>query len=429
MRPGSITGRLLAWSAGLTLGALVFAWFALSVLLEDFVTRRLDGELEAAARAVMAASGWDETGAFSVVPPPADPRFERPMSGWYWQVTDENGVLARAASLLGGRVETRGATYLGPDGAELVVHSEDFTAPGDARRLTVTVTLPAAEAAAELSAVRSPLALSLAVLGVAVLLAQGLAVRAGLADLTRFARSVAAMRDGRAVVLPEVRSAELRPLAEELSRLVAAKTAQLERARAAAADLAHALKTPLAVLANRAGPEDAVLIARMNRMLDWHLRRARAAGAGLDPAARTDVSQVLKDLELVLGAEARRRGVTIETAATDAPAFRGDAEDLAEILSALAENAVKWAARRVRISARACREGLEIAIFDDGPGIPAPERDRLLARGVRLDRSTPGHGMGLAIAADRISAYGGRLVLDEAEEGGLCARVVLPAAH
>jgi signal transduction histidine kinase len=429
MRLGSIRARLLAWSAVLTFGALLFAWLALSGLLHDFVARRLEAELAATARGILAASTWDDTGTFTVSPAPADPRFERPVSGWYWQVTGADGVLARSESLLGGQVEASGGAHLGPDGAALIAWTEDYTAPGDAGRLTVTVTLPAAEAAAELAAVRRPLAVSLATLAVALLLAQGLAVSTGLSDLTRFARGVAALRDGRAETLPDARSAELQPLAEELARLVAAKTAQLDRARAAAADLAHALKTPLAVLANRAGPEDAELIARMNRILDWHLRRARAAGAGLNPAARTDVTAVLADLGLVLGPEARRRGVAIETAAEGAPHFRGDAEDLAEILSALAENAVKWARSRVRISARACPEGLEIAIADDGPGIPAPERDRLLARGARLDEGTPGHGLGLAIAADRIRAYRGRLVLDEAETGGLRVCVILPAAR
>jgi signal transduction histidine kinase len=222
--------------------------------------------------------------------------------------------------------------------------------------------------------------------------------------------------------------AELAPLSAELDRLVAARAAQIDRARAQAADLAHALKTPMAVLANRAGPEDAALIARMDAMIRWHLKRARAAGAGLDPAARADAAAVLADVALVLRAQAARRGVALHIDAPPAPAFRGDAEDLAEILGALAENAVQWAQGRVRIALGGQDRALVVEIADDGPGIPAEDRARLLARGARLDEAAPGHGLGLAIAADRIRAYGGTLTLDTAPEGGLLARITLPAA-
>jgi signal transduction histidine kinase len=427
MRVGSIRARMLAWSAGLTLGALVLAWFAVSAVLADFVNRRLDADLTAAARGVMAAAGWDAAGAFAVLPPPADARFDRPLSGWYWQVSDGAAVLARSPSLVTGNLGVDGAGRTGPNGAALVAQVTEFTAPGDGRRLVVTVTLPAAEAAAELAAIRRPLALALAVLGAALMAAQVLAVRAGLVDLTRFARAVALVRDGRAEALPPAQAAELRPLSDELSRLIAANAAQLTRARAHAGDLAHALKTPLAVLANRAAPEDAALIDRMDRIIRWHLKRARAASAGLDPTAQTAVAPVLQDVALVLGPEARRRGLSLQVKAAGAPDFRGDAEDLAEIVGALAENAVKWAQSLVQMAARPCSEGVEITIIDDGPGIPEPDRARLLTRGARLDEATPGHGLGLAIAADRVGAYAGTLSLAQAPGGGLMVTVVLPA--
>lgn len=124
---------------------------------------------------------------------------------------------------------------------------------------------------------------------------------------------------------------------------------------------------------------------------------------------------------------APRRGLTLEIGASHAPDFRGDPEDLAEIVFALAENAVKWASARVRVAGRRCPEGLMIEITDDGPGIPEGARARLLTRGARLDEAVPGHGLGLAIASDRIAAYGGRLELGEADGGGLAVVVILPA--
>jgi signal transduction histidine kinase len=429
MNRASIKARMLAWSAGLTLGALVVAWAALSAVLADFVNRRLDAELTAAARGVMAASGWDGAGAFAVIPSPSDARFERPLSGWYWQVGDGSAVLARSPSLVTGNLGLDGRGTTGPEGEALMTHVAGFTAPGDGRPLVVTVSLPAAEAAAELAVIRRPLALALAALGAALLAAQVLAVRVGLSDLTRFARAVASVRDGTATDLPSAQAAELRPLAQELNRLIAANAAQLERARAHAGDLAHALKTPLAVLGNRAGPEDAALVGRMDRIIRWHLKRARAAAAGLDPLAHAAVRPVLDDVALVLAPEALRRGVVLDVDVDPGavPDFRGDAEDLAEIVGSLAENAVKWARSKVRIAAGAAAGALTIRISDDGPGIPDADRARLLTRGARLDEAMPGHGLGLAIAADRVGAYGGTLDLGRADEGGLAVTVTLPA--
>jgi signal transduction histidine kinase len=119
--------------------------------------------------------------------------------------------------------------------------------------------------------------------------------------------------------------------------------------------------------------------------------------------------------------------VTLEVTARDAPDFRGDAEDLAEIADTLAENAVKWAHGRVRLAAEPCAEGLRLTVTDDGPGIPEADRARLLNRGARLDETAPGYGLGLAIATDRVAAYGGRLDLEQAKGGGLAVTVTLPA--
>ena len=422
----SIRGRLLLWAVALTAGALLVAWLVLSSLLSDFVERRLAAELGATARAVMAASDWNALGAFAVSPTPADPRFEQPLSGWYWQVADGAQVLARAPALVTGDLGLSGRGVTGPDGAPLTTHVKAFTAPGDGRALTVTVSLPAAEAAAELAAITQPLLLALAVLGASLLGAQIVAVRAGLADLDRFARSVASVRDGTARKVLHSDVAELRPLAQELDRLIAANAAQIARARAHAGDLAHALKTPLAVLGNRAGPADAALIDRMDRTIRWHLKRARAGAKGIDPIPACAVAPVLDDVVMVLTPEARRRGVALSVETDNLPDFRGDAEDLTEIVGTLAENAVQWATSKVSLSASVQDNALVIRIADDGPGIPPADRDRLLGRGVRLDETTHGYGLGLAIAADRAQACGGDIGLGSSETGGLLVEVTLP---
>ena len=426
MTPPSIRARLILWAGGLTLAALAVAWVGLSALLADFVDRRLNAELTAAARAVMAVAEWDDLGAFTVIPPPPDPRFETPLSGWYWQVSDGDAVLAGSPSLIGGTLTSTGLATIGPAGKPLVAFAENFTAPGDSRALNVTVTLPKAEAQAELAAIRAPLVLALALLGAALLLAQVLAVRAGLVDLTRFAAAVARVRGGQSGTVPPPGARELAPLAAELERLIAANRAQIDRARAHAGDLAHALKTPLAVLGNRAGAQDAPLIARMERLITWHLKRAQAAAAEADPTARTPVAEVLEDVALVLRAAARPRDVMLDIDVQGAPIFRGDAEDLAEMAGNLVENAVKWAKTRVQVSARPVADQVVITVADDGPGIAPDARAALLRRGARLDENSPGAGLGLAIVTDRAALYGGALALETAAGGGLLARLSLP---
>lgn len=422
----SIRGRLLLFSAGLTAAALLAAWAGVSLLLEGFVERRMEAELQAAARGVMAASDWRADGGFDVTPPPADPRFERPLSGWYWQVSDGTRVLARSASLVTGDLGPGGVGPFAPDGSALIRFGEGFTAPGDGRGLIVTAALPQAELDRELAAIRRPLAAALLILGAALIAAQMLAVRLGLVGLGRFAADVAKLREGKLKTLPPPAAAELRPLAEELDRLTAASAETVARARAHAGNLAHALKTPLAALMDQVGPEGETLIRRMDGAIRWHMKRARAAGGSLRAVAST--SAVLEDLALVLGAEARRRGVALKIEAEGAPDFRGDAEDLTEMVGNLAENAVKWARSAAEIRAFAAPEGLRIVIRDDGPGIPEAERGRLTARGARLDESVPGYGLGLAIVSDLCALYGARLTLEAAPGGGLEASLILPAA-
>lgn len=428
MKPMSLQSRLLLWAGSLTVLALVAAWLALSAVLEDFVGRRLAAEQIAVGRGIMAGAEWQANGILRLTSAPADPRFDVPLSGWYWQVADGTRVLLRSASLVTGDLGAEGQVTIGPDGAGLRLHHARFTAPGDGQELIVTVSLPQAELHRELGSVRQPLVLALLILGGALLAAQGIAVRAGLMDLTRFTQAVAQLRDGKRIQFEPPRAAELQPLAKELDRLVATNRAQVERARAHAGDLAHALKTPLSVLANRADPEDAALFARMDQLVSWHLKRARAAGAGFDPAARTAVGPVLEDIALVSGSEAQRRGITLKIAPVTVPDFRGDAEDLIEMIGNLVENAVKWAASQVTVAAQAGQGRLMITVEDDGPGIADAQRATLLKRGARLDEGVPGHGLGLAIVHDRAVLYDGTLDLETSEQGGLLARLDLPAA-
>lgn len=414
--PPSIRARLVLAAAGLTAAALAAAWLGVSALLADFVDRRIEAELDGALLGLMAAAAWDEDGVLRVDPPPPDPRYDQPGSGWAWVLADETGALAAAPALLGGPL----------DPAAQIVRERRFTAPGDARLLTAAAALPRAERAAALARIRAPLAAALAVLGVLLVGAQLLAIRLGLAALTRFAADLDRLRLGVIDRLPEPRARELVPLAQALNALLAANAQTLARARTHVGNLAHALKGPLATLMLRARGQQAALLAQMDRMIRWHLRRAAAAGPGAGLARAAPVGPVLADLTLVFGPQAARRGVELALDPGPLPAFAGEAQDLAEMLGNLVENALAHARGTVRLTAPPAAPGrLVLAVEDDGPGIPELARDRLLARGARLDEG----GSGLAIVADLAGLYGGALTLGTAPLGGLAARLDLPAAR
>ena len=247
-------------------------------------------------------------------------------------------------------------------------------------------------------------------------------VRFGLEPLRRMGRALGAIRGGATARLEGAFPAEIEPLAAELNALLDHNEALVERARTHVGNLAHGLKTPLSVLTNEAGRSQGPLaelvgrqVALMRRQVDHHLARARAIATGSILGARTDVLPVLRDLERTLERIYADKALAIELACPPELAFRGARQDLEEMLGNLLDNACKWAAASVAVRVEAAPEQvLQIAIEDDGPGLPASRRAEVLERGRRLDEQVPGTGLGLAIVADLAQLYGGRLVLDAA---------------
>jgi signal transduction histidine kinase len=231
--------------------------------------------------------------------------------------------------------------------------------------------------------------------------------------------------------------AEIMPLVEEFNTVLARNAEVVERARTQAGNLAHALKTPLSVLANAAdGKDDALarLVAAQvemaRRQVDYHLARAQAAAAVRLPGARTPLNPVVDGLVRTM----RRihAGRDLDLAVQPMPAslaFRGEAQDLQEMLGNLLDNACKWASRRVEIDAGIEQGQLVIRVDDDGKGIAAEQREAMLRRGVRADQQVPGSGLGLAIVDDLARMYGGQVVLADSPLGGARAVLTLPAAQ
>jgi signal transduction histidine kinase len=229
-------------------------------------------------------------------------------------------------------------------------------------------------------------------------------------------------------------------VAEELNLLIQSNVEIVERARTQVGNLAHALKTPLSVLTNEAAAQDGPLAAKvreqaelMRGQVSLYLDRARRAARAQGIGAVTEVKPVLEALARTLERINRDKGVAVSVECPDALRFRGERQDLEEMVGNLLDNACKWAAGRVSLVAAPAPEAsgrsyLTIAVEDDGPGLPEDQRAQALKRGQRLDESKPGSGLGLSIVAETAAMYNGSVGLEDAGLGGLRAVLLLPAA-
>ena len=379
----------------------------------------------------------------------SDPRLQKPYSGLYWQVDGEgvHGIGLLRSRSLWDTVLTVPADHLddgqvhihrigGPDGATLVMMERVVRLPdhpGLPLRLIVAVDEQTMEG--PVREFVGLLVLALCILAAGLAAAVFIQVWAGLAPLRRLRRGLADVRDGRARALEGRFPDEVRPLVDEFNAVLGRDAEVVMRARTQAGNLAHAVKTPLAVLANAAAEEDSVLarlvveqVGAARRQVDYHLARARAAAAVQVPGVRTPLRPALEALLRVMQRlhPDRVQAVEWRGAAGDA-VFRGEEQDLQEMLGNLLDNACKWAASRVDVKVSVNGQGLVISIDDDGPGLAPEVRQAVFERGVRTDEQVPGSGLGLGIVNDLARLYGGSVVLEASPGGGLRAVLSLPA--
>lgn len=279
--------------------------------------------------------------------------------------------------------------------------------------------------------------ITLGLLGAGLLLAVFIQVRIGLRPLYDLQTEIADVRKGKAARIERAYPVEISPLAEQVNRLLDHNQEVVERQRTHVGNLAHALKTPLSVMLAEADGKPGELpdlVRRqteiMKAQVDHHLRRARAAARAQLMGERTPIGEVVDEMAVMLERVFQSKDVEIDWRAPETLGFRGERQDLQEILGNLMENACKWSARRVRISAGATGLGQMIVVIeDDGPGLPADRREEVMKRGARLDEETAGSGLGLSIVDELVRAYGGRLTLGSSDMGGLKAVLELPAAE
>lgn len=367
-----------------------------------------------------------------------DPRFDRVFSGWYWQVRDDGDRVLTSRSLWDQRLphaHDAGLTFrdiAGPREEPLRLAERDIRLPGLGETLHVSVAADLTEVDAQVARFGQLLAISLVTLGALLLLLIWLQVRWGLAPLRRIERSLRAVEQGALPYLDTRLPEELARLASAINTVLERDQHLIERGRTAAGNLAHALKTPLAVLTtlaerlpeeSRAGVE--AELRRLDEAVRHHLARASAAG----PVSLGRTLDLVATLEPVVTGVARlaeRRGLRFTVSADPAARLNVDPQDLQEMVGNLLENAVNWAHGKVELNYSMNGSLVTLTVLDDGPGMSQEEAREALNRGMRLDQNRSGSGLGLAIVQDLVTLYGGSLTLHRATQGGLEVTVTLP---
>jgi signal transduction histidine kinase len=440
--PRSIRGRLLAAGVLFTGIALLVASLSIGSVLDRFVRRGLDDRLDAQiallVRAVR-ADGTVDVAMLQEIGP-----FTQYRRGWAWRIeTPRHTYTSQAIVRLDGvRREGRpGREGRFRGGAERLqsgqtgeVHVRTLEKRTPAGLVRITSAAPRAVLYRLRQAAIVPVLLSMISLSVVLLVTTVLQLRIGLKPLGRLRQSLAQVRAGGLARIPADQPAELAPVVEELNGLLDENEAALARARGHVSNLAHSLKTPLATLSIRLAELDrdpdgqlGELVAQIDGAIRHHLGRARAASPGAPGRPVVMVATVVEELQLVLGRIHAERAVTVEVAIPSDLAVKCDPQDLTEMLGNLLDNAWKWTASRIAVTAGSEGRTMHVSIEDDGPGLSGAAMEEAMVPGKRLDEREDGHGFGLPIARELAELHGGRLELAASVLGGLKVTLFLPA--
>jgi signal transduction histidine kinase len=447
----SIAVRLAASSLFWSSLILLIAGIILSALYRQATERAFDERLLVYANdlaADLVTSGDQDSREMGSL---GDPRFDIPLSGWYWQVGRLDAKprdIRSSRSLLGNPLpmladssaerhfgEIRKQYAAGPEARELRLLERDIDL-GEDGRFVVRIAGPADEISNTQRRFVAALVITFLLLGAALGLSTLFQIRFGLKPLLDLRAAVGSIRRGQSERIQGDYPSDIAPLAEELNLLLEANREILERARTQVGNLAHALKTPLSVIMNEASEPTPELTARireqaaiMREQMDYYLNRARAAALAGTLGAATEVGPVLQALARTFGKIYRDKDLGLDLEAVEGLRFRGERQDLEEMAGNLVDNACKWANSRVEIRAELVEETgrslLRIVVEDDGPGLPVEAHEEAVKRGRRLDETKPGSGLGLSIVSELAGIYGGRLELGTSRLGGARAELEL----
>ena len=456
MRANSLAFRLIASSAAVALVLLVVAAFLLNTLFQQALERNFDQRLRATLDGMLANVELSPQGAPRLQGPISDNRFTLPLSGWYWQITppDTSSNDLASGSLLEQRITPPAealakrdrdgvASFSATDseGQHLRVIEQHLKLFGSQKDYSFLVAGNFDELKTEVSAFRQALLTVLGLLGAGLLAAILFQVRFGLRPLVEMQHRLNDIRRGKVELLHDDFPQEIQPVADELNLLVQSNFEIIDRARMQVGNLAHALKTPISVLTNEARHLKTPLAFKVKEQIDvmrdqvnLYLDRARRAARAQTIGSATEVEPVLQSLARTLQRINQERNLTITVEAQPNLRFRGERQDLEEMVGNLMDNACKWAKSRIMVKAARLpavsedgRSWLSVVVEDDGPGIPAEKRAEALKRGQRLDESKPGSGLGMSIIVETAGMYFGKVELAQAELGGLRVILQLPS--
>jgi two-component system sensor histidine kinase PhoQ len=376
-----------------------------------------------------------------------EPLFGQLNSGLYGYIYDANGREtwhSRSAAMLSDRIPAQlpvkpGTTNFGPvqqDGEDFYEFSFDVSYEGDGAtphlyRFNVLHTQQRIRT--ELIAYRQQLWWLLGGLTLLLLVTQTLIMRWGLLPLKTIAKDLAEVEQGKSALLQGDYPHEIRPITDNLNRVIKTERTQRERYRNTLSDLAHSLKTPLAVIRGALDqPADKMVslldeqIERMNQIISHQLQRAVISNQSL-PGQRVDVLQLVTRISDALNKVYKDKTVELHIGLKQTCYFYGAESDLMEVLGNILDNAYKYCRRRVHVNVTVGDGELRIRISDDGSGVEESSRQKILQRGARADTAQPGYGIGLAVAIDIVSSYKGGLSVGESTLGGAEFTIVLPA--
>jgi signal transduction histidine kinase len=439
MTLGSLRLRLLLAGVVSTILALAIAAYGLTVLFERHVERRIDAELSVHLNQLTAHLEPSEGGQITLTTQPADPRFEVPLSGLYWQIVHEQkGTVLRSRSLWDSDLALPAEATVddqihqhrikGPANTELYLLQRRVALParmggGTARIAVAWNTAEIANAVRGFALDLTPL---LTIIGLLLTAAAWVQVTIGLRPLSTIRTRLSAIRSGKSNSLGSGFPDEVRPLAQEIDDLIAARDAELARAKTRAGDLAHGIRTPLQVLQSeieKLAKDGHTALAlnlstvtrTMQRTVERELARVRLASPHRD--AEADIASAIDRVIRVVQRtpDGERLDWIVEVPANLKASI--DPDDLSEAAGNLIENAARHARHAVTVTAETNGDSVVLSVSDDGPGIPEERLSEALRRGGRLDERGSGAGLGLAIVTDIVKSWGGTLRLENANPG------------
>ncbi|MBY0578289.1 MAG: GHKL domain-containing protein [Burkholderiales bacterium] len=433
----SLNARIALWGAIVLAVFILLTGIALDRAFRESASSAHEARLLGQIYLLISAAEFGKGG--MVMPEAlAEPRFSLPGSGLYAAVSDERKSVWRSQSVAGiaipfgfslqpgkrnfeSRTDREGKTYF------VESMGVKWVSNGSSAAFTFSVAEDLKEFDAQIAHYRHSLLSWLGIMSLLLLLTQAAVLRWGLAPLRRVSIELGEIEEGKRDRLGDY-PAELSRLTESLNKLLLHERAQQKRYRDALSDLAHSLKTPLAVMRAALGADalkDTVEdeVAKMDRIVGYQLQRA-ATAAPSSLAVPCRIRPLVEKIANSLSKVYFDKGVMVSISVDAGISFRADEGDMMEMLGNLIDNAFKWCGKEVRISANLEKGGLRLEVEDDGPGIA---RDaKIMERGVRADETVPGHGIGLAVVKDIAGAYGGALEIGKSVLGGALFRIVLP---